>query len=364
VQKRIKRITYIALIFIMLFTSVAGAATTPTLNLNGNELTTDTAPIIKSGNTLVPIRVISENLGAEVSWDNATRTATVVKDGVTIKLTADKWSANVDGKSVAISWPVTLYNSRTLVPIRFVAENLGCVVKWDAKAEKVKIFYVGSNLLKDGSAGEDVRGLQLLLNDSGIGMLTIDGVYGEDTKQAVQKVQTEAGIAVDGIVGANTRNALATKIGANSATPTPSRGDRFGEATSWWTVNKLWPRGAVATVTDLDSGISFQVKRLGGGNHADSEPLTAADTAKMLKAYGGEWSWTRHAIIVTYGQYRWAASQNGMPHSSKTIDNNNFPGHFCIHFKDSMTHGSNQWAAAPAHVDAAHQAAVKKASGL
>jgi len=263
VQKRIKLVGYIALLFMVLFTSVASAATIPTLNLNDNEIVTDTPPIIKNGNTLVPIRVISENLGATVSWDQTTRTATLVKDGVTINLTANQWYAKVNGANVPITWPVTLYNSRTLVPIRFIAENLGCIVKWDNQAQKVKIFYVGSNLIKDGAVGEDVKGLQTLLNDCGIAMITIDGIYGEATRQAVEKLQAEAGISVDGIVGANTRTALAAKIGANSPAapaPTPSRSDRFGEATSWWTVNKLWPRGTVATVTDLDSGISFQVK--------------------------------------------------------------------------------------------------------
>lgn len=364
-QKRMKLITYIALMLVMVFSSVAGAATTPTINLNGNDVTSDTPPVILSGNTLVPIRVISENLGAAVTWDNATRTATLIKDGVTIKLTIDQRYALVDGNKVPITWPVTIYNSRTLVPIRFIAENLGCVVKWDNQAQKVKIFFVGSNLLKDGAAGDDVRGLQLLLNEIGISMITVDGVFGESTRQAVEKLQGEVGIAVDGIVGQNTRSAMAARIGGNSSTPEPSRGgERFGVATSWWTVTKLWPRGTVATVTDLDTGISYQVKRLGGTNHADSEPLTAADTAKMLQAYSGEWAWTRHAIIVTYGEYRWAASQNGMPHSSKTISDNNFPGHFCIHFKDSMTHGGNQWAPSPAHVDAAHQAAVNRAAGL
>ncbi|MGE5381505.1 MAG: stalk domain-containing protein [Methylocystaceae bacterium] len=356
-QKGIKKAIYIAVIIVMVFANAVSAAVTPTINLNGNEVTSDTPPLIKSGNTLVPIRVISENLGAQVSWDQATSTATIVKDDISIKLTIDKAYAVVNGQTVAISWPVTLYNSRTLVPIRFVAENLGCIVKWDSMAQKVKIYYVGSGLIKDGSVGEDVRGLQLLLNDAGIAVITIDGVYGEATRQAVEKVQTEAGIAVDGVVGPDTRNALANKIGANTSNVA------FGTATSWWTVTNLWPRGTYATVTDLDTGISYRVKRMGGTNHADCEPATTADTAKMLQIYGGEWSWARRAVIVTYGQYRWAASQNGMPHGSETITNNNFDGQFCIHFKDSLTHGSNQWAPSPAHVDAAHQACVLKAAG-
>ena len=155
----------------------------------------------------------------------------------------------------------------------------------------------------------------------------------------------------------------------NSNPPTnpsdpPSRGDRYGQLVDWSQAKNIFKVGMVATVTDLDTGTTWQVKRIGGSNHADCEPLTAADSAKMKATWGGQWSWERRAIIVSVSGQKIAASQHAMPHASQTITNNNFPGHFCIHFLNSMTHGGNQWAPSPAHTDNAHQAAVKRAAGM
>lgn len=125
----------------------------------------------------------------------------------------------------------------------------------------------------------------------------------------------------------------------------------------WWTgeIQSVLKRGGTATVTDVDTGISFQIKRTGGINHADAQPLTSADTALMLKAYGGTWAWTRRAIWVTVNGKVYAASMNGMPHGeSDSMPDNDFDGCFCIHFLNSRTHEGNR-------LDAAHQAAVKKA---
>lgn len=127
-------------------------------------------------------------------------------------------------------------------------------------------------------------------------------------------------------------------------------------AIPWPQVNNLYARGTRATVIDVQTGRSFQVVRLGGYNHADVEPATAADTAIMKGIYGGTWSWNRRAVVVVVNGQRIAGSMNGMPHGGANISNNNFAGHFCIHFLNSRTHGSNR-------VDAAHQAAVQAAIG-
>ena len=119
-------------------------------------------------------------------------------------------------------------------------------------------------------------------------------------------------------------------------------------------IQKVFKVGVIATVTDVDTGISWRVKRSGGSNHADVQPLTAADTAKMKKAYGGSWSWNRRAIWVTIDGVTYAASMNGMPHGSGSITTNNFDGHHCIHFLNSRTHSGDRW-------DTAHQSAVQKA---
>lgn len=149
--------------------------------------------------------------------------------------------------------------------------------------------------------------------------------------------------------------------------PVPDRHEapevsRSGETRSvrlveWTEVNTLFPRGDVVTVTDFHTGKTFRVKRYGGYNHADSEPLTAQDAAVMKGIYGGVWSWARRPIIVTVAGQHLAASMNGMPHGGGSITNNNFDGHFCIHFLNSRTHGSNS-------LDQAHQNAIKTAAGV
>ena len=111
-----------------------------------------------------------------------------------------------------------------------------------------------------------------------------------------------------------------------------------------------------ANIIDVKTGLSFQVQRRGGHNHADAEPLTREDTATMKRIYGGTWSWERRAVVVVAGGRRMAASINGMPHGGEAIADNGFPGHFCVHFLGSRTHGSNS-------VDAAHQNMVRAAVG-
>jgi len=139
--------------------------------------------------------------------------------------------------------------------------------------------------------------------------------------------------------------------------PSRQRTANFGEPLEWQYASMLFNVGAVATITDVASGLSFRVKRLGGGNHADAEPLTANDTAILRRIYGGVWSWQPRAIMVNVQGRYLAASMNGMPHSIQTIYNNNFPGHICIHFLESKTHNTNS-------VNPNHQAMVNRAAGL
>ena len=129
-----------------------------------------------------------------------------------------------------------------------------------------------------------------------------------------------------------------------------------GEYLDWSQARNIYSVGSTATVTDVSTGLTFSVKRRGGTNHADSEPLTAEDTAIMKEIYG-TWSWETRAIILSVDGRNIAASMNGKPHGGQNIHNNNFPGHFCIHFKNSRTHNSNS-------IHSGHQASVKRAAGL
>ncbi|UNC91884.1 LysM peptidoglycan-binding domain-containing protein [Candidatus Contubernalis alkaliaceticus] len=138
--------------------------------------------------------------------------------------------------------------------------------------------------------------------------------------------------------------------------PSRQRIANFGEYLEWPYASMLFNVGATATITDVATGLKFRVKRLGGGNHADVEPLTSQDTETLRRIYGGSWSWNTRAILVEVGGRYIAASMNGMPHSIQTIYNNNFNGHICVHFLNSRTHNTNS-------VCPNHAAMVRRAAG-
>ncbi len=117
--------------------------------------------------------------------------------------------------------------------------------------------------------------------------------------------------------------------------------EKYGELIPWEEARNLFPRMGYATVIDFNTRLSFRVQRRAGSDHADVQPLTREDTAVMKKIFRGVWSWNRRAIIVDTGTRRIAASMNGQPHGAGAIPDNNFPGHFCIHFYQSTTHSHN-----------------------
>ena len=139
------------------------------------------------------------------------------------------------------------------------------------------------------------------------------------------------------------------------------------ELADWNTsdIQKIFYKGCVATVTDVKTGVSFQVKRWSGGSHADVEPLTASDTAAICRIYSvsdasqitEKKNYQRRSILVTVAGHSYAASMYGVPHNADegdTIKDNNYSGQFCIHFTNSSTHGTKK-------VDSDHQKAIQTA---
>jgi len=131
----------LALIICLPLSTSAIGAEVPKINIDidGKPLTMDVAPIEQNGRVLVPFRAIAESLGVIVSWDEATSTVTAVKGDKTIKLVIDSNIAVVDGKEITLDVPAIIINDRTLVPIRFMAENSGSDVQWDEVNLKVVI---------------------------------------------------------------------------------------------------------------------------------------------------------------------------------------------------------------------------------
>ena len=109
------------------------------VEFNGEKVQFEQDPVIENGRVLVPFRFVAEKLGATVAWDAETKTVTCEKDGVKISLTANVKDVVVSGQSLEIDVPAQIMNSRVFVPLRFVADNMGADVEWDAENKTVKI---------------------------------------------------------------------------------------------------------------------------------------------------------------------------------------------------------------------------------
>ncbi len=211
----------------------------------------------------------------------------------------------------------------------------GFVHKDFVKLSKSK---TASNMIKLGMEGAEVRNVQQQLRKRNFMIAPATGYFGDVTEGAVKAFQRKAGLDADGIIGAETYELL---FGDNDITTTTS--ELFGitgevKLSTWDDIAKVFKKGTKALVTDVKSGRQFWVTRFGGWWHADCEPVSAKDTAIMKECYGGKWSWDRHPIWVTIGSVTYAASQHGMPHMVNPVPDNDFDGHFCIHFKDSKVH--------------------------
>lgn len=197
---------------------------------------------------------------------------------------------------------------------------------------------VAVTLLKKGMSGASVRNMQQNLRKRGFLQTSATGFFGDATEAALKLFQKKAGISADGVAGPKTLEVLYSdkKISISQA-------ERYGikgevKLSSWNSIKSIFDRGTKALVTDVRTGRQFWAQRTGGTYHADTEPLTANDTAIMKKIYGGSFTSERRPVWVTVGRTTYAASMYGEPHGSSRISGNNYNGVFCLHFKDSRLH--------------------------
>jgi len=100
---------------------------------HGTPSVSDAAPFIADDRAMVPLRVITEALGASVDWDDNTRTVTIIRDGVTLNLVVDQPLPGGMGTPVIV-------NDRTFVPTRYVSETLGAALRWDEVNRAVYVY--------------------------------------------------------------------------------------------------------------------------------------------------------------------------------------------------------------------------------
>lgn len=197
--------------------------------------------------------------------------------------------------------------------------------------------------LREGMQGPEVERMQKELSKRQF-LYAASGTFDEKTKKAVASFQKACGLSADGVAGLQTLQALYdinNKVSMTIAASADVKGRV--ELLDWFKGGAEWLyKGANFTIIDVKTGLSFNARRFGGWFHADSEPTTANDTAIMKKIAGGEWTWNRRPVWVSFRGRVVAASIHCMPHMADPTKNNNFPGHFCVHLYNSKVHETSK----------------------
>ncbi len=107
---------------------------TISIQVNGKEVHPDSDPYIENSRTFVPIRFVAEALGIEeISWDEEAETAVLGNNDITISLPYGSHIARVNSTGMKLEAPINIWDDRIFVPVRFIAETFDCTVQWDAK---------------------------------------------------------------------------------------------------------------------------------------------------------------------------------------------------------------------------------------
>lgn len=114
-----------------------------TMLIDGKASQLDSPPVIEKGRTLIPIRMIAENLESTVLWDNKEQKVTIIHFNKRIELWINKVTCFVDGEEKVIpsNVPPRILFNRTYVPLKFVADELDASIFWDSKTQTITILY-------------------------------------------------------------------------------------------------------------------------------------------------------------------------------------------------------------------------------
>ncbi|WP_282941463.1 copper amine oxidase N-terminal domain-containing protein [Paenibacillus sp. RC67] len=122
--------------------------------LDGKPQVYEQPPVIRDGNTLTPLRAIFEAMGATVSWDERTQTATGRKGNTTVSLKIGDRQALKNGQPIQLEAAAQLINGHTMAPARFIGEAFGGELKWDGTTRTVTIKSANGKTAFNSAASE------------------------------------------------------------------------------------------------------------------------------------------------------------------------------------------------------------------
>lgn len=192
-MRKIKIIVFAsALLFIMALSSgnigMDAEATTIKLLVDGNDITSLSSPLIVNDRTLVPIRFVTEEIGAEVMWDGINRTVSVVKGNKSVFLRIDSYLVEYNnGELYQLSDVAPLIiNDRTYVPLRLISNAFGIGIEWDEASRTVMVDSRKTSVME---SFHDVNITSLTSNQIIDGKTTITVSIGDKYKGIAKEVK-------------------------------------------------------------------------------------------------------------------------------------------------------------------------------
>ena len=245
------------------------------------------------------------------------------------------------------------------------AEQSGFVCEWEpepdpnygnSREEVISaIGYSPKDIYRAGDQGIVVMFIQTALKEL-IGYDgEITGVFCGWTEGAVKKFQSRYGLPETGVCDAATMDKL---IGAYVGGVPKKYGRNFynpeWDSAQDWLEEIGLKKGAVALLSDLRTDTTFRISVQEMGGHIEAEPLTAADTRALCRAYGVASAeeivkqnlYKRRPMLLTAvcgdEEYQIVCSLYGVPHGAQTISDNRYDGAFCLHLTGSKFHGRDE----------------------
>jgi hypothetical protein len=134
-----RRLVIVVGVMLALITPSAVFAQAIRVYVDQQLVTFDVPPVVIQGRVLVPLRGIFERLGATVDYDAPTQHIVAIRGQQNVELTVGSRQAHVNGVPKLLDVPAFTINNRTMVPLRFISESLGADVRWDDATQTILI---------------------------------------------------------------------------------------------------------------------------------------------------------------------------------------------------------------------------------
>lgn len=308
-----------------------------TIAMDGQFLPTDVPPVIQNNYTLVPLRTVAEALKLEVNWNAGTQEIQLAGNGVTIMMQIGSNQAVKNGSPIPLEVSPVIYSNRTMVPVRFVSEALGCHVAWDAAARRVNIssgpvpmYVVGYYALGDAATSswtdlfsaqypQSTAGNTYLINELALGWYSMDeqgqlltrsdtGWQRPDSWNDVLTAAAGYGLKTQMCVQMTDNNARIRKMMNNTEARNLAISSLVAESAQFDGVNLdfegLGWNDTPAELSKVRSDYTAFVKDLAVQLHSSGKTLTltlhAPNSAYPGYDYAALGSWADRIIIMAY----------------------------------------------------------------